>query len=35
MPRFTAALLDAGFDETSVRKILGGNMERVLRLGWK
>jgi len=35
MPRLTAALLDAGFSEADVGKILGGNMERVLRTGWR
>jgi membrane dipeptidase len=35
MPRLTAALLDAGFSEADAGKILGGNMERVLRTGWR
>ena len=35
MPRLTAALLDAGFSEADVEKILGRNMERVLRAGWR
>ena len=35
MPRLTDALLDAGFGEPEVEKILGKNMERVLRLGWR
>ena len=35
MPRLTSKLLDAGFSETDVEKILGKNMERVLRSGWR
>ena len=35
MPRLTDALLEAGFGEPEVEKILGKNMERVLRLGWR
>ena len=35
MPRLTDALLDAGFGELDVEKLLGKNMERVLRLGWR
>lgn len=35
MPRLTQALLDARFGETEIKKILGLNMERVLRHGWR
>lgn len=35
MPRLTAALLDAGLGEPDVEKVLGRNMERVLRAGWR
>lgn len=35
MPRLTAALLGAGFGESDIEKILGTNMERVLRAGWR
>ena len=35
MPKLTEALLKAGFSETEVEKILGLNMERVLRDGWR
>lgn len=35
MPRLTEALLEAGFSETEVEKILGLNMERVLHDGWR
>jgi len=31
LPRLTEALLDAGFSENDVRKIMGGNVVRVLR----
>ncbi len=34
LPRLTDALLDAQFSESNVEKILGKNMERVLRNGW-
>jgi membrane dipeptidase len=34
MPKFTASLLDAGFNETDIEKILGGNALRVIRTGW-
>ena len=35
MPRLTDALLAAQFSESDVEKILGRNMERVLRAGWR
>ena len=35
MPRLTDALLGAQFSEAEVEKILGKNMERVLRAGWR
>ncbi len=35
MPKLTEALLQAGFSETEIEKILGLNMERVLRDGWR
>ena len=35
LPRLTDALLEAQFSEPDVEKILGKNMERVLRLGWR
>jgi membrane dipeptidase len=35
MPRLTDALLEAQFSESDVEKILGRNMERVLRMGWR
>lgn len=35
MPRLTDALLRDGFGETEIEKILGGNMMRVLRDGWR
>jgi membrane dipeptidase len=35
MPRLTDALLEAPFSEPDVEKILGRNMERVLRMGWR
>jgi len=35
MPRLTNALLEAGLGETEIEKILGINMERVLRNGWR
>lgn len=35
MPSLTAALLDSGLSESDVEKILGKNMERVLRTGWR
>ena len=34
LPRLTDALLDSQFSEPDVEKILGKNMERVLRNGW-
>ena len=35
MPKLTEALLRGGFGETEIEKILGGNMMRVLRDGWR
>ena len=35
MPKLTEALLQAGFSGTEIEKILGLNMERVLREGWR
>jgi microsomal dipeptidase-like Zn-dependent dipeptidase len=35
MPRLTDALLRVGFGETEIEKILGGNVMRVLRDGWR
>jgi len=35
MPRLTNALLRAGFGDAEIEKILGLNMERVLRDGWR
>ncbi len=35
MPHLTAALLGSGFSDPDVEKILGKNMERVLRSGWR
>jgi len=35
LPRLTDALLNAQFSESDVEKILGKNMERVLRMGWR
>ncbi len=35
MPKLTQALLDAGFGDTEIERILGLNMERVLREGWR
>lgn len=35
MPRLTEALLRSGFTEAEVEKILGGNILRVLREGWR
>jgi len=35
MPRLTEALMQAGFSNTKIEKILGLNMERVLREGWR
>ena len=35
LPRLTDALLGAHFSEPDVIKILGKNMERVLRMGWR
>jgi len=35
MPRLTEALLGSGFADVEVEKILGGNMLRVLREGWR
>jgi membrane dipeptidase len=35
MPKLTEALLTAGFGDSEIEKILGGNMERVLRDGWR
>jgi membrane dipeptidase len=35
MPKLTEALLDAGFGDAEIEKILGLNMERVLRDGWR
>jgi len=35
MPKLTEALLKNGFSETEIEKILGLNMERVLRDGWR
>ena len=35
MPRLTHALLEAGLSDTEIEKILGLNMERVLRMGWR
>lgn len=35
MPKLTEALLGAGFSETEIGKILGLNIERVLRDGWR
>ncbi len=35
MPKLTEALLTAGFGSTEIEKILGFNMERVLRDGWQ
>jgi membrane dipeptidase len=35
LPRLTDALLAAGFDETAVERILGGNALRVLTEGWR
>lgn len=35
LPRLTQALLNAGYTEADVEKILGGNMLRVLREGWR
>jgi membrane dipeptidase len=34
MPKLTHALLAAGISETDVTKVLGLNLERVLRQGW-
>lgn len=34
MPRLTHALLNAGFSQTEVEKILGGNVLRLLQNGW-
>ncbi|MCU0304938.1 MAG: membrane dipeptidase, partial [Thermoanaerobaculales bacterium] len=35
MPLLTQALLSAGLSEPEVEKVLGRNMERVLRAGWR
>jgi membrane dipeptidase len=35
MPKLTETLLQAGFSGTEIEKILGLNMERVLRDGWR
>ena len=35
IPRLTDALLEAQFSESDVERILGKNMERVLRMGWR
>jgi len=35
MPKLTEALMQAGFSDTKIEKILGLNMERVLREGWR
>ncbi len=35
MPKLTEALLNAGFSGTEIEKVLGLNMERVLRAGWR
>jgi membrane dipeptidase len=35
MPKLTQALLDAGIAGAEIEKILGGNMIRVLREGWR
>ncbi len=35
MPKLTQALLETGFRDTEIEKILGLNMERVLRDGWR
>jgi predicted phosphodiesterase len=35
MPKLTDALLQDGFGETEIEKILGGNMMQVLRDGWR
>ena len=35
MGAVTAMLLDRGLSESDVRKILGGNAQRVLEVGWK
>jgi len=35
MPRLTDALLEAGLGEREIERILGLNMERVLRNGWR
>jgi len=35
MPKLTQALLDAGIADAEIEKILGGNMIRVLREGWR
>lgn len=35
MPRLTQALVEAGFADGDIEKILGGNLERVLRDGWR
>jgi membrane dipeptidase len=34
-PKLTEALLRSGYSSPDVEKILGGNMERVLRTGWR
>jgi membrane dipeptidase len=34
MPRLTQRLLQNGFAETAIQKILGGNVLRVLQEGW-
>jgi len=34
MPKFTESLLNAGFNETDIEKILGENALRVIRAGW-
>jgi microsomal dipeptidase-like Zn-dependent dipeptidase len=35
MPRVTEYLLEKGVDEKDVKKVLGGNAQRVLELGWR